>query len=56
MTSKGAFVELQGAGEEATFSRSELDQMLSLGEGGIEQLIVRQRGLLKSTVRNLPDF
>ena len=56
MTSKGAFVELQGAGEEATFSRSELDQMLSLGEGGIEQLIVRQRELLKSTVSNLPDF
>ena len=56
MTSKGVFVELQGAGEEATFSRSELDQMLSLGECGIEQLIVRQRELLKSSVSNLPDF
>src|ERR1700723_3361751 len=28
MTSKGAFVEVQGAGEEATFSREDLDKMI----------------------------
>src|ERR1700737_3207167 len=30
MTSKGAFVEVQGAGEEATFSRGELEKMIAL--------------------------
>jgi ribonuclease PH len=56
MTSKGAFVELQGAGEEATFSRLELDQMIALGESGIERLIARQRELVKSAVSDFPDF
>jgi len=54
MTSKGAFVELQGAGEEATFSRTELDQMLALGESGIQRLIAGQRKLLQETVGDLP--
>jgi ribonuclease PH len=56
MTSKGTLVELQGAGEEATFSRAELDQMLALGESGIQRLIAGQRKLLQETVRELPDF
>jgi ribonuclease PH len=56
MTSKGAFVEVQGAGEEATFSRAELDQMIALGEVGIQRLIASQRELLRSSIVNLPDF
>jgi ribonuclease PH len=56
MTSKGALVELQGAGEEATFSRAELDEMLGLGESGIQRLIAGQRKLLNETVGELPDF
>jgi ribonuclease PH len=56
MTSKGAFVEVQGAGEEATFSRAELDQMIALGETGIQRLIASQRDLLRSSIVNLPDF
>jgi ribonuclease PH len=48
MTSDGAFVEVQGAGEEATFSREELDKMISLGENGIQRLIASQRNLLRS--------
>lgn len=34
MTGSGAFVEVQGAGEEATFTRAELDQLLLFGERG----------------------
>ncbi len=56
MTSKGAFVELQGAGEESTFSRADLDQMLAIGESGIQKLIAGQRQLLEENVRNLPEF
>ncbi|MBV8376708.1 MAG: ribonuclease PH [Verrucomicrobia bacterium] len=46
MTSKGAFVEVQGAGEEATFSRGELEKMIALGETGIQSLIASQRDIL----------
>jgi ribonuclease PH len=56
MTSKGAFVEVQGAGEEATFSRGELDRMIALGETGIQRLIASQRDLLRSSIVNLPNF
>src|ERR1700719_1126962 len=55
MTSKAEFVEVQGAGEEATFSRGELDQMIALGERGIQQLIESQRELLRSSVAGLPE-
>ena len=54
MTSKGAFVEVQGAGEESTFSREELDQMIALGETAIKQLITSQRELLQAAVPGLP--
>jgi ribonuclease PH len=54
MTSRGAFVEVQGAGEESTFSREELDQMIALGEAGIKQLITSQRELLQAAVPGLP--
>jgi ribonuclease PH len=56
MTSKGAFVEVQGAGEEATFSRAELDQMIALAGIGIQRLIASQRDLLRSSIVNSPDF
>jgi ribonuclease PH len=35
MTGSGAFIEVQGAGEEATFTRAELDQLVGLGERGV---------------------
>src|SRR6202040_1588299 len=54
MTSGGAFVEVQGAGEEATFSRTELDAMIALGEEGIQRLIVSKRELLQAAVPGLP--
>ncbi|MGJ8639791.1 MAG: ribonuclease PH [Opitutaceae bacterium] len=38
MTGSGKFVEVQSSGEEATFSRKELDQLLALGEKGILEI------------------
>ena len=46
MTGAGRFVELQGTGEEATFSRDELNELLALGEHGISQLIDIQKDAL----------
>jgi ribonuclease PH len=46
MTEAGEFIELQGAGEEATFDESQLAGMLSLGKAGIRQLFKAQRAAL----------
>lgn len=46
MTSSGRFVEIQGTGEEASFSRSEMDEMLSTAVAGIDQLINYQKEVL----------
>ena len=46
MTGAGNFVELQGTGEEATFTRAQLNDMLDLGETGIRQLIALQKEVL----------
>jgi ribonuclease PH len=46
MTGEGRFVELQGTGEEATFTREELNELLSLGELGIKLLIEKQKEVL----------
>ena len=48
MTGTGRFIELQGSGEESTFSRSELDALLALGRGGIERLLAIQNAALES--------
>jgi ribonuclease PH len=46
MTGSGSFVEVQGTGEEATFSREQLNEMLTLAETGIQQLIAKQKEAL----------
>ena len=38
MTGAGQFIEVQGTGEEATFSRAQLDRLLKLGELGIQAI------------------
>lgn len=43
MTGSGKFVEIQSAGEEATYSRSELDELLNLAEKGINELVELQK-------------
>jgi len=45
MNQGGDFIEVQGPGEGATFSRSDLDLMLDLAQSGIRQLFSLQAGL-----------
>lgn len=47
-TEDGEFVEIQGSGEEATFTQAQLDEMLALGRKGIGELIAAQRAVLES--------
>ncbi len=46
MNDSGQFIELQGSGEEATFSEKELADLLALGKSGIEELLVAQQKAL----------
>ncbi|MET3269393.1 UNVERIFIED_CONTAM: ribonuclease PH [Paenibacillus phyllosphaerae] len=46
MTGGGKFVEVQGTGEESPFSREELDSLLAAAEGGIAQLVAKQKEAL----------
>ncbi len=46
MTGTGRFVELQGTGEESTFSRIQLQTLLDLAENGINELIHAQKDTL----------
>ena len=46
MTGKGRFVEVQGTGEEATFSEKELQALLKLAKHGIQQLTQVQKTAL----------
>ena len=43
MNSRGEFIELQGTGEEATFTDAQLAEMLTLGKGGIRDLLAAQQ-------------
>jgi len=43
MTSKGEFVEVQGTAEGKPFSRQTIDELISLAEGGIQQLFEIQK-------------
>ena len=42
MTGKGQFVEIQGTGEEATFSEKELASLIKLAKGSIKELVKLQ--------------
>ncbi len=46
MTEGGHFVEVQGSGEESTFSEAELNTMLELARGGIGELVEMQRAVI----------
>jgi len=46
MTGSGRFVEIQGTAEEATFTKEELQDFLTMAEQGIKQLIAYQKELL----------
>ena len=46
MTDDGQFVEVQGAGEESTFSHEQLLAMLALGKKGVADLLAAQQQVL----------
>ncbi|QTD41510.1 ribonuclease PH [Sporosarcina sp. Te-1] len=46
MTGQGQFVEIQGTGEESTFSRDEMNGLLDLAEQGIRELFEQQKLVL----------
>jgi ribonuclease PH len=46
VTEDGQFVEVQGSGEESTFSEAEFAAMLAVGRKGIAELIAAQRAAL----------
>jgi ribonuclease PH len=46
MTGSGALIEVQAGGEEATFQREQLDQLLDLGKKGIHTITRQQRQAL----------
>ena len=46
MTGSGQFIELQGTGEEATFSEEQLMRLVALARTGIQRLTAHQREVL----------
>jgi ribonuclease PH len=48
MNAAGEFIELQGTGEEATFSEAQLAEMLTLGKAGIRELLAAQQAALQA--------
>lgn len=46
MTGSGQFIEVQGAGEEATFSANQLMQLIAIGTDGINEVTRTQRAAL----------
>ena len=46
MTETGQFVEVQGAGEESTFSHEQFLAMLALGKKGVTDLLAAQQAVL----------
>jgi ribonuclease PH len=48
MTGKGQFVEIQGTGEESTFSEAQLAELLMLAKKGIRQLTRIQKNSLQT--------
>ena len=47
MTDEGEFIEVQGTGEEAPYTRTELNELIDLAEKGIKQMIQAQKDALK---------
>jgi ribonuclease PH len=53
MTGSGRFVEIQGTGEEATFSYEQLLDLLTVAEKGIYELIALQKEALGSLAEQI---
>lgn len=53
MNYQGEFVEIQGTGEECTFSRAQLNQFLEVAQEGIEELIAIQNSAITQAKETL---
>ena len=51
MTGSGRFVEVQGTGEEATFTRADLDRLIGLASRGLKQLLTVQQTALRRRLK-----
>jgi ribonuclease PH len=51
MTDAGHFVEVQGSGEESTFTPAELEAMLAAGKKGIAELLMRQEEVIRQAMK-----
>jgi ribonuclease PH len=51
MTGRGLLIEIQGTGEEAPFTRGDLQKMIQFGAAGIRKLIDAQKSALRSHKR-----
>ena len=49
MTSAGEFIELQGSGEESTFTEAQLAAMIALGKAGLGQIFELQKAAIGTT-------
>jgi ribonuclease PH len=49
MNSAGEIIELQGAGEEATFTEAQLGEMLAVGKNGIRSLLAAQQAAISDS-------
>lgn len=55
MTEDMEYVEVQGAGEEATFTRGEMNAMLDLSEAGIKEILALQKQAIKAADSAEPE-
>ncbi|RFU65919.1 ribonuclease PH [Peribacillus glennii] len=56
MTRSGEFVELQGTGEEATFSMVELQELLASAQEGLNELFEAQKAALGKIADKIPNM
>ena len=47
-TGGGKFIEVQGTAEKAAFTREQMNELMTLAEKGIQQLLMFQRYAVKS--------
>ncbi len=51
LTEDGEFVEIQGSGEESTFTQPQLDSMLEVSRKGIRELCALQEQVIQAAMR-----
>jgi ribonuclease PH len=55
MTEDGEFVEIQGTGEEATYTGEELQTMLALSHKGIQEIVKLQEAAIHDAEQKAND-